>query len=227
MGPVHPSLAKYIRDQVLSCRMISVRSLLTSVSVITILCLTFSKITRNEEGTEKAEKLNLRRKVIKEKCLGVEQEVYLSQWRIKMVVEEMNLHCSSSYLLVKEDSEKPRRVKYCNEEQTGSQVFFSHEHVISILFKNKAQCKEAGGCDGTQYQIRLSAEYVCGGKYDKDNGVITSPFFPNNYINYEACIYDIVAPKKKRIALTCEYFTLSPKCLGKCGDHNGDKTYFQ
>ena len=63
----------------------------------------------------------------------------LGQWRIKMVVEEMNLHCSSSYLLVKEDSEKTRRVKYCNEEETGSQVFFSHEHVISILFKNKVR----------------------------------------------------------------------------------------
>ena len=37
----------------------------------------------------------------------------------------------------------------------------------------------------------------------------------------------IRAPKKKRIALTCEYFNLSTKCQGKCGDHNGDKTYFQ
>ena len=63
----------------------------------------------------------------------------LGQWRIKIVVEEMNLHCSSSYLLIKEDSEKTRRVKYCNEEDTGSKVFFSHEHLISIVFKNKVR----------------------------------------------------------------------------------------
>ena len=35
------------------------------------------------------------------------------------------------------------------------------------------------------------------------------------------------APKKKRIALTCDYFDLSTKCDGHCGDHNGDRTYFQ
>jgi len=197
MGPAYSSLAKFIRYQIHNYRMISVRSLLTSVSVLTILCLTYSKITRKEEVADKAEKLDLVRKVIKEKCSGVEQEVYLSQgnevvlqspgfdsgeyvegceakyevvldrddqdlgqWRIKIVVEEMNLHCSSSYLLIKEDSEKTRRVKYCNEEDTGSKVFFSHEHLISIVFKNKGQCKEGGGCDGTRYQIRLSAEYV-------------------------------------------------------------------
>ena len=50
--------------------MISVRSLLTSVSLLTILCLTYSKITRKEEVADKAEKLDLVRKVIKEKCSG-------------------------------------------------------------------------------------------------------------------------------------------------------------
>ena len=80
------------------------------------------------------------------KCMKVKYEVVLDrddqdlgQWRIKIVVEEMNLHCSSSYLLIKEDSEKTRRVKYCNEEDTGSKVFFSHEHLISIVFKNKVR----------------------------------------------------------------------------------------
>ena len=68
----------------------------------------------------------------------------------------------------------------------------SATHTPSVAPTTQGQCKESGGCEGTRYQIRLSAEYVCGGKYDKDNGVITSPFYPNNYINYEACIYDIV-----------------------------------
>ena len=61
----------------------------------------------------------------------------LGQWRIKAVVEEMNLFCSSSSLLVKEDSEKTKRVKYCNEAETVTKEFFSHEHLISLTFKNK------------------------------------------------------------------------------------------
>ena len=61
----------------------------------------------------------------------------LGQWRIKVVVEEMNLFCSSSSLLVKEDSEKTKRVKYCNEAETVTKEFFSHEHLISLTFKNK------------------------------------------------------------------------------------------
>ena len=40
--------------------------------------------------------------------------------------------------------------------------------------------------------MRISAEYECGGRFDQDNGVITSPLYPANYINSEACIYDIV-----------------------------------
>ena len=61
----------------------------------------------------------------------------LGQWRIKVVVEEMNLFCSSSSLLVKEDSEKTKRVKYCNEAETVTKEFFFHEHLISLAFKNK------------------------------------------------------------------------------------------
>eukprot|EP00091_Calanus_sinicus_P009855 TRINITY_DN228_c0_g1_i3.p1 TRINITY_DN228_c0_g1~~TRINITY_DN228_c0_g1_i3.p1 ORF type:complete len:289 (-),score=94.20 TRINITY_DN228_c0_g1_i3:93-959(-) len=150
----------------------------------------------------------------------------LGQWRIKVVMEEMNLPCSSSSLWLLEDGERTHNVQYCNEKKAET-VFYSHEHMIDIKFKNKAKCLEEGGCAGTKVEMRISAEYVCGGRFDQDNGVITSPLYPANYINSEACIYDIVAPKKKRIALTCEYFDLSTKCDGHCGDHNGDRTYFQ
>ena len=63
----------------------------------------------------------------------------LGQWRIKVVVEELNLYCSSSYLLVKEDLEKTRREKYCNEEGGGSKEFYSHAHLLDIVYKNKVQ----------------------------------------------------------------------------------------
>jgi len=253
------SLLKFVR-------MFSVRSLLVSSAVLTILGVTFATVVRREEVQVQGqvEELGLDRKRIKQKCSGQPQDVYLNQgqevviqspgydngefvegceanyevtlerddqdlgqWRIKVVVEEMNLFCSSSSLLVKEDSEKTKRVKYCNEAETVTKEFFSHEHLISLTFKNKAACEESGGCAGTKVQIRLTAEYVCGGQFDADSGIISSPFYPSNYLNSEACIYDIVAPKKKRIALTCEYFNLSTKCSGHCGEHNGDKTYFQ
>jgi len=152
----------------------------------------------------------------------------LGQWRIKVVVEKMSLPCSSSSMWLMEDGERPHNDQYCKEkmESTGD-VFYSHEHLIDIKFKNKGRCSEGGGCDGSGVQVKVSAEYVCGGRFDKDNGNIVSPLFPKNYVNSEACIYDIVAPKRKRIELTCEYFNLSPRCEGQCGKHVGDRDYFQ
>jgi len=244
--------------------MFSLRYLLISSAILTVIGVTFAKVITREESQVQVQELELDRKRINQKCSGAPQEVYLNQgqevvlqnpgfesgefvegceanyevtldrddqdlgqWRIKVVVEEMNLYCSSSSVLVMEDSEKTKRIRYCNEQVTETTEFYSHEHLITIKFKNKGKCLEEGGCEGTKVQMRLTAEYVCGGKFDADNGVITSPLYPANYINSEACIYDIVAPKKKRIALTCEYFNLSTKCNGHCGDHNGDKTYFQ
>ena len=61
----------------------------------------------------------------------------LGQWRIKVVVEEMNLPCSSSSLWMLEDGERSHNVQYCNEKNTAAQEFYSHEHLINIKFKNK------------------------------------------------------------------------------------------
>ena len=61
----------------------------------------------------------------------------LGQWRIKVVLEEMNLYCSSSSLWILEDGEKIHNVKYCNERTTAAKEFYSHEHLINIEFKNK------------------------------------------------------------------------------------------
>merc|ERR1711872_890883 len=77
--PTLSSLVKYTRYHIHYYRMMSVRSLLTSVTVVTILCLTYTKVTSRKDVTEHVEKLDLRQKVINEKCSGVEQEVYLSQ----------------------------------------------------------------------------------------------------------------------------------------------------
>ena len=63
----------------------------------------------------------------------------LGQWRIKVVVEVMNLYCSSSSVLVMEDSEKTKRIKYCNEKAATTKEFYSHEHLITIKFKNNVK----------------------------------------------------------------------------------------
>ena len=63
----------------------------------------------------------------------------LGQWRIKVVVEEMNLFCSSSSVLVMEDSEKTKRIKYSNEQATTTKELYSHEHLITIKFKKKVK----------------------------------------------------------------------------------------
>merc|ERR1712123_391607 len=189
----------------------------------------------------------LNRRDVSAKCSGTPQELILNPGQdivlrnegfengefiegcstLYEVMEEMNLPCSSSSVWLLEDGEKPHNDQYCNEK-TDETVFYSHEHLIDIKFKNKGRCLEAGGCAGTRVQVRISAECVCGGRYDQDNGVITSPLYPASYVNSEACIYDIVAPKRKQIALTCEYFNLSAKCeSGLCGVQNGDRTYLQ
>ena len=65
----------------------------------------------------------------------------LGQWRIKVVMEEMNLPCSSSSLWLLEDGERTHNVQYCNEKKAET-VFYSHEHMIDIKFKNKVRSNE-------------------------------------------------------------------------------------
>ena len=65
----------------------------------------------------------------------------LGQWRIKVVMEEMNLPCTSSSLWLLEDGERTHNIQYCNERKTET-VFYSHEHLIDIKFKNKVKSKK-------------------------------------------------------------------------------------
>ena len=39
--------------------------------------------------------------------------------------------------------------------------------------------------------LYLPPQYVCGGSYTQAPGQITSPFYPQSYVNSMACIYDI------------------------------------
>ena len=56
-------------------------------------------------------------------------------------MEEMHLPCSSSSVWLLEDGEKTHNVQYCNEKKAET-VFYSHEHMIDIKFKNKVNSNE-------------------------------------------------------------------------------------
>lgn len=53
---------------------------------------------------------------------------------------------------------------------------------------------------------------VCGGKYEDDNSVITSPWWPNNYEDNKNCAYDIIAPLGKAIVLNFTDFDIEEDC---------------
>ena len=53
---------------------------------------------------------------------------------------------------------------------------------------------------------------VCGGKFEDDNGVITSPWYPNPYDDNKICIYDIEAPLGKAIVLNFTNFDIEADC---------------
>jgi cubilin len=51
--------------------------------------------------------------------------------------------------------------------------------------------------EGFQFQYQL----VCGGIYTAENGMISSPNYPNPYAGERVCEYDIIAPQGKIIVL--------------------------
>lgn len=60
--------------------------------------------------------------------------------------------------------------------------------------------------------FRIKYETVCGGKFEDDNGVIMSPFYPNPYENSRNCVYDIEAPLGKAIVLNFTDFDIENDC---------------
>lgn len=57
-----------------------------------------------------------------------------------------------------------------------------------------------------------NCDLVCGGKFEDDNGIITSPWFPNPYENNKLCLYDIDAPLGKAIVLNFTDFDVEDDC---------------
>lgn len=53
---------------------------------------------------------------------------------------------------------------------------------------------------------------VCGGKYEDNNGVVTSPWFPQPYEDNKICLYNIEAPLGKAIILNFTDFDIENDC---------------
>lgn len=53
---------------------------------------------------------------------------------------------------------------------------------------------------------------VCGGKFDDNNGVIMSPFYPQPYEHSRECYYDIEAPLGKAIVVNFTDFDIEDDC---------------
>ena len=85
-----------------------------------------------------------------------------------------------------------KNLKICNEERPDSDGFYySHAHSLSVKVVT-GECSRPEGCQGQGVRLRVSGQYVCGGQYGGEEGYFTSPFYPHNYLNSIACIYDIV-----------------------------------
>jgi hypothetical protein len=157
-----------------------------------------------------------------------DQEV--GQWRIKVEILEMNLPCASSGFRIIEDSSPRINNHHCNEKSSNNsdKVFFSHEHLLNLKFSTEDICQEASGCRNIGIKVRVSADYVCGGKFTSNSGTIVSPFYPLTYPHSTSCIYDISAPEHSQVELTCEYFNLSPYCdTRRCNPGAGDRDFIQ
>jgi len=140
----------------------------------------------------------------------------ISQWKIKVEIIDIDLACSDGTLNLEEDTDPKITEKYCGDKK---KTFHSHEHDLYISYINKV------GKGGVK--LRISSEYVCGGRFTKKNGYITSPFYPNNYSDDITCIYQISAPEgsRKRPTINCHDFNLSTKCKGACKPDEGDRDY--
>lgn len=75
--------------------------------------------------------------------------------------------------------------RYCGEN--APPVITSLTNVVTVRFTSDWSTND----DGFQIQYQL----VCGGKFTAENGIISSPNYPNNYSSDRHCEYDIIAPE--------------------------------
>ncbi|XP_066598353.1 cubilin-like [Prorops nasuta] len=92
---------------------------------------------------------------------------------------------------------------YCGT--TKPPALMTQDRFMTIEFKTDLTVSAEGFMAS---YVFIDASKMCGGHYFKQNGIITSPNFPNDYPKDKECIWVIEAPNKQRILLKPDNFTL-------------------
>ncbi|XP_031624566.1 cubilin homolog [Contarinia nasturtii] len=112
--------------------------------------------------------------------------------------------CSFDYVEIYEgnNTNAPKVGKWCGTRLPPDYSSLSNE--VLVVFHTDFSFSDEG--------FRLKYETVCGGKFEDENGVITSPWYPNPYEDNKNCIYDIQAPLGKSIILNFTAFDIEADC---------------
>ncbi|XP_055294887.1 tolloid-like protein 2 [Sitodiplosis mosellana] len=118
--------------------------------------------------------------------------------------DEGSISCSYDYVEIYEghDDKAPKVGRWCGSRLPPQYSSLSNE--IFVVFRTDSS-RHFGG-------FHLKYETDCGGKYQDDNGIITSPFYPSPYDEDKNCIYDIEAPLGKAIILNFTNFDIEADC---------------
>ena len=84
-------------------------------------------------------------------------------------------------------------------------------------------------CDGADRDDnRNCGSASCGGHFTAESGVLTSPYYPENYTDDTECIYSISRPANTNISITFTFIDIESDSQGGCWDtivfYDGDYT---
>lgn len=105
------------------------------------------------------------------------------------------------------DSETDPKVgKWCGNRIPPE--YSSLTNKVLLVFRTDWSSQYAG--------FRVSYEVLCGGKFEDDNGILTSPYYPRPYQTNQKCEYYIDAPMGKAIELEFSDFDIEDSGYDSC-----------
>ncbi|KAJ6643395.1 Cubilin like, partial [Pseudolycoriella hygida] len=122
------------------------------------------------------------------------------QIKFKSFQLEDTRNCELDYVEIFEGTsdKHPKVNRYCGNAVPPP--YTSLGNSLLMVFKSDI----SGHYEG----FRVTYEVVCGGLFENETGVITSPLYPNPYKASHSCYYEILAPLGKAISLHFEDFDI-------------------